>query len=238
MELTIGKETKDLNTEIITKQNQFLETTLGKTINAGMDVGLRLLLPDLIENQVIQIKDELFTNGIQAGIQKAVEQIAEFGKSILGIVTGRFDNISQIQNAVQKGGILDTVSQAIDFAIKVTGQKGILPKKVGTVIRNGKDVLLENISNNIEKEMTSQIKGIENIQRYTQTWKEYFKQKDFKNMEKSYEKLQKELKHIVPIEKTLKEAREIETIHTLIRNKGGDCNLTEEEIKLAQKLTK
>ena len=35
------------------EQNNFLETTLGKTINTGIDIGIRALLPDYIEEQII-----------------------------------------------------------------------------------------------------------------------------------------------------------------------------------------
>ena len=38
----------------------------------------------------------------------------------------------------------------------------------------------------------------------------------------------------MPIEDTLKEVKAIESIQTLIKNKGGDiANITEEEIRLA-----
>ena len=41
------------------EQNNFLETTLGKTINTGIDIGIRALLPDYIEEQIIDLKDNL-----------------------------------------------------------------------------------------------------------------------------------------------------------------------------------
>ena len=40
----------------------------------------------------------------------------------------------------------------------------------------------------------------------------------------------------MPIETTLQEARKIENIQTLIQNKNGDFNLSEEELELAKKL--
>ena len=45
--------------EIAKEQNNFLETTIGKLINTGINTGLRVLLPDLIEDQIISIKDEI-----------------------------------------------------------------------------------------------------------------------------------------------------------------------------------
>ena len=43
-------------------QKNFLETTLGKTINLGVDIGIRALLPDFIEEQIIDLKNNLIEN--------------------------------------------------------------------------------------------------------------------------------------------------------------------------------
>ena len=50
------------------EQNNFLETTLGKTINTGIDIGIRALLPDYIEEQIIDLKDNLMKYGLKDGI--------------------------------------------------------------------------------------------------------------------------------------------------------------------------
>ena len=55
-------------------------------------------------------------------------------------------------------------------------------------------------------------------------------------MEKEYKKIESSLKELVPLENTLKNARQIETLHELIRNNGQNFNLSEEEIELAGKL--
>ena len=55
-------------------------------------------------------------------------------------------------------------------------------------------------------------------------------------MQKEYLKIEKELKQLVPLENTLKNARFVENIHTLIKNKGQDFDLSENEIELAKKL--
>ena len=55
-------------------------------------------------------------------------------------------------------------------------------------------------------------------------------------MEKQYEKIETELKELAPIENTINQARTIENLHILIKNKGGDFNLSNEEVELAKKL--
>jgi len=94
----------------VENQNKFLETTLGKTINTAIDIGLRAILPDMIEEQVIDIKNILFNNGLKEGIDIALKSGIEFGKSAIGIVTGKFENLSQAHNAVKNGGIIDSIS--------------------------------------------------------------------------------------------------------------------------------
>lgn len=51
-------------------QNEFLNSTLWKTINNGIDIGLRYLLPDLIEDEIIELKDNLINFGLKDGIKK------------------------------------------------------------------------------------------------------------------------------------------------------------------------
>ena len=218
------------------KQQNFLETTLGKTINTALDIGLRWILPDIIENQVIEIKDTLLKNGLKDGINKSIESAVEFGKSALGIVTGNFDNISQIETVVQKGGIIDTISASIDKVVNYTMKKDFIPSNIGSVIKNSKNVLLNNIQTNLEKTMTNQLKSIEKVDKYITNWNTALKQKDFEKMEQAYQNLKDNLQELIPLENTLKKARELENMHLLIKNKGKDFNISTEEIELAKKL--
>ena len=55
-------------------------------------------------------------------------------------------------------------------------------------------------------------------------------------MEKEFKKLKQQMSNITPIEQTIKEAKKIENIHNLIKNKGINYELSEEEKELAQRL--
>ena len=79
----------------VENQNKFLQTTLGKTINTALDVGLRGILPDIVEEQIIDIKNVLLKNGLKEGIDVAIKEAIDLGKSALGIITGKFENLSQ-----------------------------------------------------------------------------------------------------------------------------------------------
>ena len=87
--------------EIGEKQNKFLESTLGKIINTGVDVALRAVLPNAIENEVIGIKNVIINDGFKEGIKAAVTAASNIGKSITGIFTGKFESVSQAYNAVK-----------------------------------------------------------------------------------------------------------------------------------------
>ena len=239
MELELQNKINNTNELTVTqeKQNKFLESTLGKTINGALDIGLRWVLPDLIENQVIEIKDTLLNNGLKEGIDKSIDIAIDFGKSAYGIVTGDFDNISQIQTAVQKGGILDTISDSLDKVLNYTVKKEMIPRSVANVIKNSKNTLLDNIELNLQNTMTEQIKGIEKIDTAITNWNTYLKQENFEKMELEYNKVKEQLQELIPLETTLKKARELENLHLLIKNRQGDCNLTQEEINLAEKLS-
>ena len=57
-------------------------------------------------------------------------------------------------------------------------------------------------------------------------------------MEKEYNKIKSELKKLIPIENTINNARNVELLHNLIKNNGQNFNLTQEEIELANKLSR
>ena len=67
-------QTNNINQELVTEKNQnsFLESALGKTINTAMDIGLRWVLPDLIEDEIIDIKDSLVKGGLKEGINTTI----------------------------------------------------------------------------------------------------------------------------------------------------------------------
>lgn len=218
------------------KQRNFLQTNLGKAVNMGLNIGIRYLLPDVIENQVIEIKDSLIQNGLKEGIQTAINSSINLGKSALGIVTGKFESIEQMQNAVKSGGIIDSISNVVNYSINKLVDNGNISNSIGNTIKNGKNAILNNITQNIENEFKNQISNMEKLNKYTENWKIYFNNKDFSGMQREYEKIHTKIKEIVPIEKTIKTARVVENLHQLIKNNGQDFNLTNEELELAKML--
>lgn len=234
-EITID-ENIDLESENNSQQS-FLESALGKVINFSVDTGLRAILPDIIEDEVVDIKNTFINEGFSEAINKVVDSAINFGKSAIGIVTGNFESVSQAEKAIEKGGIIDGVSNVIDFTVDKVSDLGIIPDEITSIIKKGKDILLDNVSSNIKKEFKSQTKNIDNLNSYTNSWKEGFENQDFSQMEKYIKKIQSTLNKTMPIEKLIEEARAIENLHELIKNNGGNFDLSEEQKELAKILT-
>jgi hypothetical protein len=174
--------------------------------------------------------------GLKDGIKKSVNDTLNIGKSAIGIVTGKFDNITQMQEAVKSGGIIDNVSELLDDVIDKVKSNGLINSTVAKTIKQGKNSILNNIEKNIENTFESQIKSLNYTEKYINNWKDYYSNKDFDGMEKEYKKIETEMKKLVPIENTIKEVRTIENLHNLIKNNGQNFDLTQEAKELAEKL--
>ena len=227
-----------LNNNLVNENTQksFLESTLGKTINAAIDIGIRALLPEFIDEQVINIKDNLFEYGLKDGISKTIEDSIDLGKSAIGIFTGNFESVSQMQSAVESGGLIDGISNLLDIVIDKVKDAGLINSTIANTISQGKDLILNNVENNIQNTFNEQYESIEYANKYINNWKEYFENKNFEGMDKEYKKLAKQLGNMAPIENTINEARTIEVLHNLIKNNGQDFNLTQEHMELVEKL--
>ena len=226
--------TNDVSIE--NKQRNFLQTNIGKAVNTGLNIGLRYILPDVIEDQVIEIKDSFLQNGFKEGVQTAIDSAINFGKSAIGIVTGNFENVQQMQTAVKSGGIIDGISNVLNFTINKVVNSGKIPYALGSAIKTGKNAILNNITKNIESEFENQVNQIEKLNKYTNNWKDYFNNKDFDGMQREYDKIRGIMKEIAPIENTIKTARVVENLHKLIKNNGKNFDLTSEELELAKML--
>ena len=231
------EQNTELNLEIDNKKEDFLNSTLWKTINNGIDIGLRFILPDLVEDEIINLKDNLINYGLKDGIKKSIDSVVETGKQAVGIVTGNFENIGQIQSTIKNGGIIDKVSDVLDTVIDKTVDSGKINNSIGKVLKNGKSSILSSIERNIESTLNNQINSAQKVDKYINNWKEYYNNKDFEGMQKEYTKIKTELKELVPLENTINNARYVENLHNLIKNNGKNFDLSEEELELAKKLS-
>lgn len=234
MEL-IKEINNNLNIEKNNKNN-FLNNFFGDTINNAIDMGLKTILPDLIENQIIDIKNSLLENGLKSGIETAIISAINLGKSALGIFTGNFENIQQIKIAIDEGGIIDTISYVLDKAINKTYEGGYIDRKFNNMLKSGKNIILDNISNNIKNGLEEQTISIEKLEKNIEKWKEYYNNKNFNGMTKEYEKIEKQMENIIPLENLIKETKKVKILHNLIKNNGRNFDITQEQKELIEKL--
>lgn len=227
---------QDVNLKLNNNKENFLNSTLWKTINNGIDIGLRYALPDLVEDEVINLKDNLINFGLREGIKKSIDSVIKTGKEALGVFSENFQNTTQLETVIKNGGIIDKVSEVMDFAVNKAEEAGKISSITSMSIKKGKDSILNSIERNIEATLTSQINSAKNIDNYINNWNNYYNEKDFDGMQKEYNKIQKEIKELVPLENTIKNARYVENIHNLIKNNGKNFELTEQELELAGKI--
>ena len=123
-----------------------------------------------------------------------------------------------------------------DSIIDKGEKSGKISPSFSYILKNGKSSILNSVERNIESTLDNQISKARLVEKYINNWKEYYSKQDFEGMEKEYKKLESNLKELVPLENTLKNARQVETIHQLIKNNGQNFNLSEEEFELAGKL--
>lgn len=217
-------------------QNNFINSDIGKIVNSAIDIGLRVALPNLIENQIIDIKNAILEQGFNEGLKEIVNTGLEYGKSITGIVTGEFESVSQIQMAIKNGGILDNISKLLDLSINFAKSKKLITPEISNLIKRGKNTIISSINDKLEESLTNQIKAVEKIEKYCENWNVSYGNKDFFEMEKAYKNIKNNLDKIVPFENIINNARKIENIHNLIKNNGNDFNISENQLNLAQKL--
>lgn len=193
---------------------------INKTIDNIYNEILKVFLPDSIEDKVIKIKDQL-------GLSQLSRRVADFTKDIINNKDEKKENKDMNDLDIEKetSKIISTIKDSYNLS---TGQVNKLEKN--------KDNIVNKIEQELDKEIKNYVNTFQKNDKYINEWKEFYKSKDFKNMEKIYKKIEKNMKDIVPLEEKIKEVRELENIHLIIKKKGGDFNLTNEELELTKRL--
>jgi len=220
----------------LNNENNFLENVFGNIINNTIEIGIRAMLPDNIENDVIDIKNTLINEGIPQAINETINKVVEFGKEALNINSSCFESVSQISEVFKKGNLLNGISEVIDYFLDKSGEKNIFSDNIINLIKNGKDFIINAIDKNVKNELNIENKDISKLDNYNKKWREAYEKQDFNEMEKIIKKIKKLVNNIAPIEKIINESREIENLHLLIKNNGNNFNISAEENELAKLL--
>ena len=217
-------------------QAEFMQSDLYGIFNTALDAGIRIALPEVAEDIVIDAKDALMENGIREGAKKIWENIKTFGKSALGLATGKFESIEQIQVAAKSGGVLDIISNIFDFALDSAVDNEKISKTTGKSIKSSKNSVVKSIKSKISENIDEQVGFVEKINKYNEKWQNCFDNKDLSGMQKANKNIQKYLNKTIPLENVLKNARKIEIMQNLVESTGS-FDITEEEKELASALS-
>lgn len=218
------------------KQPHDIKIDIGNLANTGLEFGLRTVLPDFIEDDVIDIKNKFIQEGFTEGVKETYEKVKDVGKSIQGIFTGKFESVEQVKRLIQTDGILDGASEIIDKTLKMLLNKKKINKNTYNLIKTGKKEIINSLEDQLEGYYKTDEYSIEDLEKYCSEWKESFRQKDYQSMENTMKKINRRLEKNKILEKTIEEARNIEKIQEYISKKGSIDNLSEKEKELLEKI--
>ena len=217
-------------------QTKNIKIDIGNIANAGLEFGLRTILPDFIEDDVIEIKDTFIEEGFIDGVQSIIDKAEDIGKSITGKFTGRFETVEQIKRLIQKDGILEYTSDIIDNILKKMLSKKIISKSTYNLIRTGKKEIVNSLEDQLDGYYKIDEYNVEELEKYCNEWKESYNKKDYQSMQSAMKKINKRLEKNKMIETTINQARNIEKIQEYIDKKGSIDNLSEKEKELLEKI--
>lgn len=239
MELSLAEQTIrdiDLKGAIGKLQNDFFQTNWGQAINKGIDFGLKAILPNFIENEIIEIKNAFIKEGLVEGIKTAIEVTINKGKELIGMFTGDLENMSQAEAIAKNGDLIKNVEKTLDNVVDKCVKNNLIKEGLGALIKEGKNSMLDYAKNNVDKVNKEQVKKIQEMDEFIKDWEEAFKNQDFKKMNNAYIKINRRMESVLPIKETLEKAEVVENLHNLIKNNGKDFNLSEEQLELAKQL--
>ena len=167
------------------KQTKDVKIDIGNLVDNALEIGLRTILPDFIEDDVIDIKNKFIEAGFTEGIKEANEKVKDIFKSIQGIFTGKFESIDQVKRLIETDGILDAASDLIDKILKTMLSKKKINKSTYNLIKTGKKEILNSLESELENYYKIDTYSLEKIQEYCQEWKENYTKKNYQEMQKT-----------------------------------------------------
>ena len=104
------------------------------------------------------------------------------------------------------------------------------------MVKEGKNAVVEKIKEKIDHELDGQIVYVEELKEQTEKWKNYYQEKDIKNMKAVSKKIDSLMKDIMPIDTILTEAKQIQNLQQLIENNNNQFDLSSTQLELAKML--
>ena len=111
----------------------FLRQLFGQMVNRGLDIGIRVVFPDFLENSIIEVKDAFIQEGLGSAVRTAIDQTMELGRQALDFVRRGFSSTPDAISVLDRGDVTGNISKTIDEAITKMGNNN----EINPEIRNG-----------------------------------------------------------------------------------------------------
>ena len=226
----------DLTENLNIENNNFFENTFGNLINNSIESGIRALLPNFIENDVIEIKNTLINQGIPDAVKQLVNKILDLGKNTVDTIKNGLQNIGQLEEVFKDGKLINGVSEIIDYFTNIAEKNNLLSDSIINIIKYGKNIILNEVSSDVKSEINIENENLKKLDNYNKKWREAFDNKNFNAMEKNIKKINKLMENIAPIKEIINESNTIKNLHTLIENNGQKFDISFEENEIAKLL--
>lgn len=237
MELSlVNNITNTISNKIEDLQEKFLGKSWGEAINNAVDTGLKMILPDFIENEIIEIKDGFIKGGLIEGIKGAIDVTVRKGKELTGMVTGNLENMTQAEAIMKNGDLIGNIANMLGNVIDNSIANGFVRDSLGKLVKSGEDIILDYAEKNLDKVNKEQVKKTKEIDEAIQNWHEAYERQDFRKMSNEFRKIENRIDEIMPLEDIITKARTVENLHNLIKNNDKRFDLTEDQLKLAEQL--
>lgn len=212
---------------IINYREEFLKTNILKEINNTLDNYLKEIFPDSLGEDLINIKNNIINNNIKNTIYEKIEKATE--KNVKNI--NDYETISNIQENMMKKENINEISKNIEKNIDKS-----VDKNTDIIIKEElkKEDIINNVEDSIDKTFEKQKNNIKKIEKHIKNWENKYNLKDIEGMKKEYDKMEKLIDNLMPLENVINNYRKIENIQNLLEN-NNDFYLDDQVLELANK---
>jgi len=113
-------------------------------VNRGIDIGIRLVFPDFLEDGIREVKDSLIQDGFGAALRTAVDQTLQLGRQALDFAIRGFRNTPEAIQLLDNGMLQNNIAKTVDEAITKMGSNRDINPEIAKK-------MLERKTNNIGK---------------------------------------------------------------------------------------
>ena len=197
---------------------------INEKVNMIYDEIIKSVLPSSLAKNVIKIKNNLEIDKISKKVEELTKEFLKNRKEQKN--NKKISKVGSINSKEEAEKIISAIKECCNLT-QIENKK----------IEENKNKISKQFEEKIQDNIKVAVKLFNENGKNINKWKEAFNNKNFMKMEKIYKEIEKNKVNTVSIEENIKELKKIENMHLLIKRKGGDFNLTNEELELVEKLT-